>query len=124
MTEAFFGVIRNVLALLPIMLTVWGWAEWIENPGTSPRGMRENSIAAGLGAAVIASLCFAGVILSPRNAMMGSWDDYRVASAWGRANLPLSIFAVSLGLLGKGPARWLLSVGGACLVVVWARVFI
>ena len=59
MTEAFFGVIRNVLALLPIMLTVWGWAEWIENPGTSQRGMREYAIGAGLGAALIASLCFA-----------------------------------------------------------------
>jgi hypothetical protein len=123
-TKALLGVIRIVLALLPLMLTVWGWAEWIENPGTLPRGMRQYAIAAGLGAALIASLCFVGVILSPRNAIMGSWDNYEVASAWGRVSLPLSILAVALGLLGKGTARWLLSVGGGCLVLVWVRAFI
>lgn len=114
----------RVLALLPVMSVVWGFIEWADDP-RPPQGreLRQYLIAVGLGAAVIPSLVFVGLIWSPRVAPLGSWNNYRIASALGFWNLPLCVFSVIFGLSGNGKGRSLLLVGAGFLVLVWSVTF-
>ncbi len=120
MIETLTSVVRIVVAPLPLMFVAWGFVEWADKQ-RSPRarGFRQYLIAGGLGILFITSMCFAGTTLFPKGAPWGSWDNYIVASALGRWNLPLSILALAMGAVGEGRGRRLLLADGAWLVMVW-----
>jgi hypothetical protein len=112
--------------MLFFMLILWGLAEWggWGKPEGRPvaREFRHYLIAAGLVAALLPASVFMALLVSrsPRGYWpLGYWNDYPVASLFGRWNLPLAILSVMLGIIGKGKGRWLLLVGAGCLVLVW-----
>ena len=75
-------------------VSCWGFIEWAENlDRPNFRGIREYSVAFGLGAAAIPSLVFVG------------------------------LFSLMLGLSGKGKGRSILLVGAGFLVLVWSMAF-
>jgi hypothetical protein len=118
------SAIWKVLVLLPVMSVVWGFVEWGENtPSLTIRGIRQYSVAVGLGAAAIPSVVFVGLIWSPKTAPLGSWNNYQIASALGVWNLPLCVFSLMLGLFGKGKGRSILLIGAGFLVLVWSMAF-
>jgi hypothetical protein len=103
------------------MSFVWGFIEWARNVHRSNfREIRQYLVAVGLGAAAIPSLVFVGLIWSPKTAPLGSWNNYPISSALGFWNLPLCVFSLILGLVGKGGGRALLLVGAGFLVLVWS----
>jgi len=123
--ETLASVVRIVVAPLPLLIVVWGFVEWADKrrrPRT--RGFRQYLIAAGLGIILVPAMCFAGTTLFPRSAPLGSWDNYLVASAWGRWNLPLSILALAMGAVGEGRGKRLLVANGAWLVMVWTMALV
>jgi hypothetical protein len=106
------------------MSAVCGVIEWSENPHRpNLREIREYLVAVGLGVTAIPALLFVGLIWSPRNVPLGSWSNYPIASALGFWNLPLCVFSLILGLVGKGKGRSLLLVGAGFLVLVWSMAF-
>jgi hypothetical protein len=118
--EIFLATIWRILSLLFFMFVLWGFTEWTENlQRPSTRELRHYVVAAGLAMAFIPASCFAGLILYPRGTTLGAWSHYLIASALGRWNLPLAVLSVLLGVIGKGSGRWLLVIGGGCLVLVW-----
>lgn len=70
------------------------------------------------------SLCLYGVVLYLQKAHIGYWNEYLMASRWGRFCWPLSLAEVILAAIGKGCARVLLTLAGIGLVVVWTMAFV
>lgn len=53
MSDIAVAMVRIVLPLFPLMLTVWGWAEWVGEPvPRSQHPQRQYIVAAGLFAAL------------------------------------------------------------------------
>jgi hypothetical protein len=124
MSEALLSAMWRVLVLLPVMSVAWGFIEWADKPHPPQiREIRQYLIAVGLGAAAIPALVFVGLIWSPDSALLGSWNNYQIASALGFWNLPLCVISLILGLLGMGKGRSLLLFGSGFLVLVWGLAF-
>ena len=125
MMDILLATVWRVLSLLFLMLIVWGLVEWVEKRKRPiPRELRNYLIAAGLGVALVPASCFAGLILYRRGSPVGGWNNYVVASAFGRWNLPLAVISLIFGMAGKGRGRWLLVLSAGCLVLVWAMAVI
>lgn len=117
------SVVGDAIFFSPGPLLVWGWVKsvWMSSQSC---GWRQNIIKLGLGAASVSSLCLYAVVLYLQKAHVGYWNEYLIASRWGRFCWPLSAAAVILGAVGKGASRVLLTAAGLGLVVVWTIAFV
>ncbi|MGC2475532.1 MAG: hypothetical protein WA485_14425 [Candidatus Sulfotelmatobacter sp.] len=118
----WYSVAADVIFFSPGGLLSLGWTRWIR--ADTPRDRRSYVVAAGLIAASISCACLFGVVLYLQVRHIGYWNEYRLASGWGRLNWPLSVLAVLAAILGKGRSRVLLLCAGCALVTVWTIAFI
>jgi len=102
----WYSIAGDVIFFSPIILLPSGWLRWFRVPAS--RGWRQYIVAAGLGCASISCACSFGVVLYLQMVHIGYWNEYLVASRWGRLNWPLSVAAIILGVFGKGTSRVLL----------------
>ena len=119
----WLSIVGDAIVFSPGPLLVVGWVKWLR-VSVWPRGWRQSAVAAGLGAASISCFCLYGVVLYLQKAHIGYWNEYLVASRWGRFSWPISLVAFILAVIGKGDSRVLLLLAGSALVLVWTVAFI
>lgn len=117
------SIAGDVIFFSSALLLPLGWLRWFRRQGP-PCGWRQYSVVVGLGCASISCVCSFGVVLYLRIVHVGYWNEYLVASRWGRFNWPLSVAAVILGAVGKGISRTLLLLTAVGLLAVWTDAFI
>jgi hypothetical protein len=116
------SVVADFIFFLPAGLLSLGWTRWLG--ADTPRDRRSYVVASGLTAASISCVCLFGVVLYLQVRHIGYWNEYRVASGWGRFNWPLAVLAVIAAVLGKGRSRVMLLFAGCALVTVWTMAFV
>ena len=119
----WYSTIGDVIFFSPVILLPLGWARW-SRTSWSARGWRQRLVAVGLVCASIWCICSFGVVLYLRIVRIGYWNEYLVASRWGRLNWPLSFAAIILAVTGRGNARVLLLLTACGLLAVWTDAFI